>query len=107
MCLRDWGRIRPLPPGFDKTGDVAALLENTLLEEPFFLELVTLSPFLALWAPLSDPRPPRTHVNGRSWSSYPPRFLDPNTQFCFSSIELSHPPYPSLGKSRAGTGRWP
>lgn len=37
---------------------------KTLLEEPFFLELVTVSPFLPLWAP-----PPKSHptVNPCEW----------------------------------------
>lgn len=42
---------------FDKSGDVAAPLENTFLQEPFSLEVMTLSSFLALVVPPTSSYP--------------------------------------------------
>lgn len=104
--LESLGQSTPLPLNWDKSGDVAAALENPFLEEPFSSGVVTLSSFRALQVlpTSSDPHKPPGVVRGGPATPY---IIGSQRAVCLSTAELSHPLSGSIGEARAGTRERP
>lgn len=69
--LESLGHSRPGPLNLDKSGDAAAPLENTFLEEPFSLGGGDTELFPCPAGPTHRFLPPQTHVSDERWSDYP------------------------------------
>lgn len=103
--LESLGQSRPLPLNWDKSGGVAAALENPFLEETFS-GVATLSSFRALQVlpTSSDPHKPPGVVRGGPATPY---IIGSQCAVCLSTAELSHPLSGSIGEARAGTRERP